>query len=126
MTYRIVAGMDGSPHSEAALRWSLDLAEARQGELTAVFSWQVPFVSIPMAFDREKLEQEYKQYLVDVSARWRLLPRCRCTPWSRRATPRSPCSSRPRTPTFWWCATRRCLFRMEVEDLCLLAVAAVG
>ena len=24
------------------------------------------------------------------------------------------------------CATRRCLFRMEVEDLCLLAVAAVG
>ncbi len=66
MTYRIVAGVDGSPHSEAALRWSLDLAEARQGELTAVFSWQVPFVSIPMAFDREKLEQEYKQYLVDV------------------------------------------------------------
>jgi hypothetical protein len=31
----------------------------------------------------------------------------------------------PRTPSFWWCATRRCLFRMEVEDLCLLAVVAV-
>jgi nucleotide-binding universal stress UspA family protein len=66
MTYRIVVGIDGSPHSEAALRWSLDLAEARQGELTAVFSWQVPFMSVPMAFDRGQLEQEYKQYLVDV------------------------------------------------------------
>lgn len=66
MTYRIVVGVDGSPHSEAALRWALDLAEVRQGELTAVLSWQVPFVSIPMAFDRDKLEQEYKQYLVDV------------------------------------------------------------
>ena len=66
MTYRIVVGVDGSPHSEAALRWALDLAEARQGELTTVFSWQVPFVSIPMAFDRDKLEQEYKQYLIEV------------------------------------------------------------
>jgi nucleotide-binding universal stress UspA family protein len=66
MTYRIVVGVDGSPHSEAALRWALDLAEARQGELTTVFSWQVPFVSIPMAFDRGKLEEEYKQYLVEV------------------------------------------------------------
>jgi len=66
MTYRIVVGIDGSPHSEAALRWSLDLAEARQGELTAVFSWQVPFMSVPTAFDRGQLEQEYKQYLVDV------------------------------------------------------------
>ena len=66
MTYHIVVGIDGSPHSEAALRWSLDLAEARQGELTAVFSWQVPFMSVPMAFDRDQLEQEYKQYLVDV------------------------------------------------------------
>ena len=66
MTYRIVVGVDGSPHSQAALRWAVELAEARQGELTTVLSWQVPFVSIPMAFDRGQLEQEYKQYLVDV------------------------------------------------------------
>jgi nucleotide-binding universal stress UspA family protein len=66
MTYRVVVGVDGSPHSEAALRWALDLAEARQGEVAAVFSWQVPFVSIPVAFDREKLEQQYKDYLVEV------------------------------------------------------------
>jgi hypothetical protein len=43
----IAVGIDGSPHSEAALRWAVDLAEARQGELTAVFSWQVPFMSVP-------------------------------------------------------------------------------
>jgi nucleotide-binding universal stress UspA family protein len=62
----IAVGIDGSPHSEAALRWSVDLAEARQGELTAVFSWQVPFMPVPMAFDRDQLEQEYKRYLVEV------------------------------------------------------------
>ncbi len=66
MTYRVVAGIDGSPHSEAALRWALDLAGARQGELTAVLSWQVPFTSVPMAFDSGQLEQQYKQYLVEV------------------------------------------------------------
>jgi nucleotide-binding universal stress UspA family protein len=66
MTYRVVVGIDGSPHSEAALRWSVDLAEARQGELTAVFSWQVPFMSVPLAFDRDQLEQEYKRYLIEV------------------------------------------------------------
>jgi len=31
-----------SPHSEAALRWSLAEAEARCGELIAVFTWQTP------------------------------------------------------------------------------------
>ena len=90
MTYRIVVGIDGSPHSEAALRWSLDLAEARQGELTAVFSWQVPFMSVPMAFDRDQLEQEYKQYLVDVVSAVAPLPGCRCGRWSPRAIRRRP------------------------------------
>ena len=47
MTYHIVVGVDGSRHSEAALRWALDLAEARQGDVLAVLSWQIPFVSIP-------------------------------------------------------------------------------
>jgi hypothetical protein len=44
----------------------VDLAGARQGELTAVFSWQVPLMSVPMAFDRDQLEQEYKRYLIEV------------------------------------------------------------
>ena len=65
MTYRIVVGVDGSPHSNAALRWSLDQALARSGEVTAVFAWQVPFVSIPGAFSRTELEQGYGEFLVD-------------------------------------------------------------
>ena len=52
MSYRIVVGVDGSPRSNAALRWSLATAEARGGEVIAVFAWQVPFTSFPGAFDR--------------------------------------------------------------------------
>jgi nucleotide-binding universal stress UspA family protein len=66
MTYRIVVGVDGSPHSEAALRWALEDAEARQGEVTAIFAWQVPFLSIPGAYDREELEATYKKYIVEI------------------------------------------------------------
>ncbi len=65
MTYRIVVGVDGSPHSNAALRWSLDQALARGGEVTAVFAWQVPFVSIPGAFSRSELEQGYREFLIE-------------------------------------------------------------
>ena len=66
MTYRIVVGVDGSEHSEAALRWSLAEAEAHGGaELTAVFAWEMPFISFPGAFDREELEQAGKEFIVD-------------------------------------------------------------
>ncbi|HUD78166.1 MAG TPA: universal stress protein [Streptosporangiaceae bacterium] len=65
MTYRIVVGADGSPHGNAALRWALEVAEVRNGEVTAVFCWQVPFLSFPGAFDREELEKTYKAYLID-------------------------------------------------------------
>ena len=66
MTYRIVVGVDGSPHSEAALRWALDEAAARGGSVSAVFCWQIPFLSIPGAFDREELEQTYKNYVNEI------------------------------------------------------------
>jgi nucleotide-binding universal stress UspA family protein len=65
MTYRIVVGVDGSAHSEAALRWALAEATARNGELTAVFAWEVPFLSFPGAFDRDELEQAGKEFIVD-------------------------------------------------------------
>jgi nucleotide-binding universal stress UspA family protein len=65
MTYKIVVGVDGSPHSAAALRWSLDEAALREGEVVALFAWQVPFVSIPGAFDRAELEQGYGDFLID-------------------------------------------------------------
>jgi nucleotide-binding universal stress UspA family protein len=65
VTYRIVVGVDGSAHSEAALKWALEEAETRQGELTAVFAWEVPFLGFPGAFDREELEQAGKEFIVD-------------------------------------------------------------
>jgi nucleotide-binding universal stress UspA family protein len=65
MTYRVVVGVDGSAHADAALRWALEQAESRGGEVTAVFAWQQPFVSIPGAFDREELEQAAKDFLVE-------------------------------------------------------------
>lgn len=66
MTYRIVVGVDGSEHSNAALRWALDEAEAHPGGMvTAVLSWQVPFVSFPGAFDRGELETAYKAFLIE-------------------------------------------------------------
>jgi nucleotide-binding universal stress UspA family protein len=64
VSYKIVVGVDGSPHSLAALRWSLDQAEGRQGQVTVLFAWQVPFVSIPGAFDRAELEEAYRQFLI--------------------------------------------------------------
>jgi len=65
MTYRVVVGVDGSAHGDAALRWALAQAESRGGQVTAVFAWQQPFVSIPGAFDREELEQAAKDFLVE-------------------------------------------------------------
>ncbi|HSZ40477.1 MAG TPA: universal stress protein [Trebonia sp.] len=65
MTYTIVVGIDGSRHGEAALRWALAEAEVRQAEVTAVFAWQLPFVSFPGAFDKAELEQRAKDFLVE-------------------------------------------------------------
>jgi nucleotide-binding universal stress UspA family protein len=64
MTYSIVVGVDGSAHSSMALRWALTEAAAHSGEVTAVFSWQMPFLTFPSAFDRDELEQTYKDFLI--------------------------------------------------------------
>lgn len=65
MSYKVVVGIDGSPDSNAALRWALDEAEAHDGEVIAVFAWQMPFVSNPAAFDRAELERSAKDFLID-------------------------------------------------------------
>ncbi|HLI41816.1 MAG TPA: universal stress protein [Streptosporangiaceae bacterium] len=65
MTYQVVVGVDGSAHGEAALRFALAEAEAHQGEVTAIFAWQLPFVSIPGAFDRDQMEKAAKDFLID-------------------------------------------------------------
>jgi nucleotide-binding universal stress UspA family protein len=64
VTYRIVVGIDGSPHATAALRWSLAQAQNHDGEILALLAWQLPFLSVPGAFDRAELEQVYKNFLV--------------------------------------------------------------
>jgi nucleotide-binding universal stress UspA family protein len=65
MTYRIVVGIDGSEHSNTALRWALSEAECHSGTVTAVLAWQVPFLSFPGAFDRDELEKAYKEFLIE-------------------------------------------------------------
>jgi nucleotide-binding universal stress UspA family protein len=63
MTYTIVVGVDGSPHSDEALRWSLGQAERQHGQVKAVFAWQMPFIGIPGAYDRGELEAIASQFL---------------------------------------------------------------
>ena len=41
-TGRIVAGVDGSPSSVAALRWAVQQAKATGGSVEAVIAWEVP------------------------------------------------------------------------------------
>lgn len=63
MTYLVVVGVDGSRHSNAALRWATGQAAALDGEVKAVFAWQMPFVSVPGAFDRAEIEAAAKKFV---------------------------------------------------------------
>jgi len=65
MTYRVVVGVDGSVHAQAALRFALAEAEAHHGEVTAIFAWQMPFMSIPGAFDREEMQKAGTELLTE-------------------------------------------------------------
>jgi nucleotide-binding universal stress UspA family protein len=68
MTYRIVVGVDGSEHGNAALRWALDEALVHEAEIVAVFAWQMPFIGIPGAFDREEMERMCKRFVEEAVA----------------------------------------------------------
>jgi nucleotide-binding universal stress UspA family protein len=65
MTYKVVVGVDGSENGDAALRWALAEAEAHDGEVIAVFAWQMPFISNPAAFRQDEIEQDGKDFLVE-------------------------------------------------------------
>jgi len=80
MRYKVVVGVDGSEHGDAALRWALAEAEAHDGEVTAVFAWQMPFVSNPGAFDRAELERDGKDFLVNRVSSVAPSPRVPLTP----------------------------------------------
>ncbi len=41
---RIVVGVDGSPASQAALRWALDEAALRKAAVVAVSAWTYPYL----------------------------------------------------------------------------------
>jgi nucleotide-binding universal stress UspA family protein len=68
MTKRIVVGVDGSDHGNAALRWAVDEAKAHAAEIVAVFAWQLPLIGIPGAFDREELEKLCMNFLEETVA----------------------------------------------------------
>jgi nucleotide-binding universal stress UspA family protein len=68
VTYTVIAGVDGSAHGAAALRWAIANAAEYGGEVTAVLAWQLPFVSMPGAFDRDELAQSYKEFLLKTVA----------------------------------------------------------
>jgi nucleotide-binding universal stress UspA family protein len=78
--YKVVVGIDGSADSDAALRWALAEAEGHDGAVTAVFAWQMPWVSNPVAFDRAELEQAAKDFLVSQVSLVAPAPRVPLTP----------------------------------------------
>ncbi len=68
MTFQIVVGVDGSEHGNAALRWAVEEAEVHKGEIVAVFAWQMPFIGIPGAFDRDEMERVCKTFIEETVA----------------------------------------------------------
>ena len=69
MTMRIVVGVDGSDHGNAALRWAVSEAEFHKGEILAVFAWQLPLIAVPGAFDRDEMERLCRAFVEGVVAR---------------------------------------------------------
>jgi nucleotide-binding universal stress UspA family protein len=66
MSYKVVVGDDGSAHSAAALRWALtEAVNHAESEVTALLCWQLPFLSIPGAFNKDELERTYREFLVN-------------------------------------------------------------
>ena len=67
---RIVAGVDGSPSSVAALRWAVQQARLTGGTVDAVLAWQVPltitgygWAPVPLDLEDAGYEGEAKQIL---------------------------------------------------------------
>src|SRR5665213_1927134 len=99
MTYKIVVGADGSPHGNAALLWAVDHAVALAGAVTAVFAWQLPFLGMPGAFDRDELEKLAKDYLTETVSS--VMPTPPVPLWTvvAEGDPLRPWSCHLRTPT---------------------------
>jgi nucleotide-binding universal stress UspA family protein len=68
MTHTIVVGVDGSDHGNAALHWAVKEAQVHQSEIVTVFAWQLPFIGMPGAFDRDEVEGLCKAFLEETVA----------------------------------------------------------
>ncbi len=70
--YTVVAGVDGSPSGQAALRWAIDEAHCRKGRVRAIHTWTSPYdVQTDFVFpvDEEALRNAAQQRLDDALAR---------------------------------------------------------
>ncbi|MDP4507140.1 universal stress protein [Nonomuraea turcica] len=71
---RVVVGYDGSEHSEAAMRYAVEQARAREVPLHVIYAWQAPVVSTYAAAYGSFLEDAYEQETETAQervARWR-------------------------------------------------------
>jgi nucleotide-binding universal stress UspA family protein len=66
--HRIVVGVDGSAHGNAALNWAVAESQVHHGEIFAVFAWQIPLIGIPGAFDRDRMEEFYRDFIEETVA----------------------------------------------------------
>lgn len=62
--FRIVAGVDDTPAGRAALRWAVDEARTRDGEVTALYAWEPPSLAYPGDIDPERLERASERFLL--------------------------------------------------------------
>jgi nucleotide-binding universal stress UspA family protein len=79
---RIVVGLDGSPQSEAALRWAIEMAKGMEAHVTAVYAIDLPPLfpepyATPLQFDegwreamRVELENHWCSGLRDAGVRY--------------------------------------------------------
>jgi len=89
LTLRILLGLGAIPGLAVFyLGRQIHVADAAEhaGEVTAVMAWQMPFLSIPGAFDRAELEQTYKEFLLKTVAEIAPAPVVPVPPWWLRAT----------------------------------------
>ena len=68
MTGRIVVGVVGSEHGNAALRWAVEEARLHGAEIVAVFAWQIPLIGVPGAFDVDEMEMLCRAFVNEAVA----------------------------------------------------------
>ncbi|GAP56566.1 hypothetical protein AHiyo6_31310 [Arthrobacter sp. Hiyo6] len=62
-SFMIVVGFDGSEHSQAALKWAVDEARHRDGQLRLITAWKKP----PMAWYPAVLETAVGEIVAEES-----------------------------------------------------------